>query len=145
MGGIDCAVFAPAFPQCFGHVLLMPHFEEVRPMIMTEELMLCGLRIVSSTGTYDFRLLYSSQHAGENRLHETVNHFFFHAIYCHYFSSCLTYRRLPIEWVPRCPVTGDSTAGRIRVEMLVEAKWMVRGIIITGGCKLNDEASRYGA
>lgn len=129
VGGVRVAVFAHAFPLCFSHVLLLPYFEAVLPQVMTEDLMLCGLQILTSSGTHDFRVLFSSQLAGEQ-----VNHFHFHGVYGHNL-YCLSSKRLPIEWAPRSNIAGDTTEGNICVEMILETRWLARGFVVSAGCK----------
>jgi len=126
-GGLTMTVLANVSPLATGHVLFVPNCGELLPQVLTEHLLLGGLRVLAKSTRHDFRLVFNSLMG-----FASVNHFHFHGLYLNYCG--LPDSRLPIEKVERSIIAGGTTEGRAALELLVEGKWYVRGFVVTAGC-----------
>lgn len=127
-GPLRTTVLANVSPLATGHVLLVPQCEQVRPQVLTEELMLCGLHLLAKSGRKDFRLVFNSLLG-----FATVNHFHFHGLYLSYCG--LPSAQLPVERVDRSIIAGKTTEGCTQIELIVDKCWYCSGFVVSAGCK----------
>jgi len=132
---LSAAVIANVSPLALGHVLLVPECEQTRPQALSEELMLCGLQMLSMSRRHDFRLVFNSLMG-----FATVNHFHFHGLYldyCGFHDS-----RFPMERVDRSLVAGNMKEGHVCIELLSETQWHTRGFVVSAGCKAGTQGGK---
>lgn len=127
-GAMRVSIFVNVSPLAYGHVLLVPQVDPLRPQVLTEEMMLCGLHLLSKSGRRDFRLFFNSLLA-----FASVNHFHWQGMYLSYCS--LPHGVLPIERAQRSVITGRTTEGCVQIELLSDKAWYCSGFVVTAGCK----------
>lgn len=120
-------------PLAFGHVLFVPCCEHL-PQVLTEELILCALDLLSKSFRKDLRVLFNSLMA-----HSTVNHFHLHGLYLDYCE--LTDSMFPIERVDRAVIAGSLAPGKVCVEMVFENRWPVRSFALMAGPPKDQEGA----
>lgn len=117
-------------PLAIGHVLLVPCCDEVRPQVLSQELLCCGLHLLQKSARKDFRLMFNSLLG-----FASVNHFHFHGLYLEHCG--LPEAMLPIERVSRVAISGSIAEGHTQLELLMEKQWYIRGFVVRAGPRSN--------
>ncbi|CAJ1417228.1 unnamed protein product, partial [Effrenium voratum] len=138
--GMQVVCMVCASPLSVGHMLLVPQRDKVYPQVLTEEFLMCGLRLLALSGRLDIRVLFNSLLG-----HASVNHFHLHAIYlelCGFgngFANGIGAARFPVEKAERSKLGGGRGVGQVCAEILVEGRWYCRGLVLSAGAPRGSE------